>query len=78
MTFFERSNRVTSPYGYREITVNGRLQKETHRGHDVVPTNYAGEPVPESAWNVREVTGGTVKKIGYDRSRGNYVDIATE
>lgn len=51
--------------------------KETHRGQDIVPTRYAGEAVPESAWSVREVTGGKVLRVAYDKNRGNYVDIET-
>lgn len=77
MTPFERLNRITSPYGYREYIYNGKLVKETHRGYDIVPTQYPGEAVPESAWNVREVTGGIVLRIAYDNVRGNYVDIQT-
>ncbi|MDL2324070.1 M23 family metallopeptidase [Ruminococcaceae bacterium OttesenSCG-928-A16] len=73
MTPFKGLNRVTSPFGPR--TLNGR--RENHKGQDSVPTKYPGEPLPESAWQVREVTGGTVIRIGYDKSRGNYVDIRT-
>lgn len=78
MTPFEGTNRVTSPYGYREYFYGKRLIKEYHKGQDVVPTNYAGEAVPESAWNVREVTGGTVLRIASDAVRGQYVDVQTQ
>ena len=77
MTPFERMNRVTSPYGYREYFYQGRLVKETHRGQDIVPTRYPGEIVPESAWEVREVTGGSVLRILRDDVRGNYIDVQT-
>ncbi|MEG1406541.1 MAG: M23 family metallopeptidase [Ruthenibacterium sp.] len=78
MTAFEGVNRVTSPHGYREVWVRGKLQREVHRGHDIVPTRFAGEVVSESAWNVREVTGGVVLRIAYDKSRGNYIDVTTQ
>lgn len=77
MTPFAGTNRVTSPYGYREYWYNGKLVKETHRGQDIVPTKHAGEAVPESAWNVREVTGGKVLRVTSDSNRGKYVDIET-
>ena len=59
MTPFAGINRITSPYGYREYWYNGRLIKEHHKGQDIVPTQQAGQALPESAWNIREVTGGT-------------------
>lgn len=79
MTPFAGINRITSPYGYREYWYNGRLIKETHRGQDLVPTAQAGQALPESAWNVREVTGGTVvaASIGYNGGRGNLVKVQT-
>ena len=77
MTPFESTDRVTSPYGYRTITISGKTRRENHGGIDIVPTKYPGENVPESAWNVREVTGGKVIKISYDASRGNYIDVRT-
>lgn len=77
MTPFEKINRVTSAYGYREYYYQGQLVKETHRGIDVVPTKYAGEPVAEADWQVRECTGGTVLRISQDSSRGKYVDVQT-
>ncbi|MDL2214342.1 M23 family metallopeptidase [Clostridia bacterium OttesenSCG-928-O13] len=43
-----------------------------------MPTKYAGEPVPESAWNVRECTGGEVVRIAHDSARGHYVDVQTD
>lgn len=77
MTPFAGVNRVTSPYGNRTYINSGKTVREFHRGHDLVPTKYAGESVAESAWTVREVTGGTVIKIAYDKYRGNYVDVRT-
>lgn len=79
MTPFAGINRITSPYGYREYWYNGRLIKETHRGQDLVPTAQAGQALPESAWNVREVTGGAVvaASIGYNGGRGNLVKVQT-
>lgn len=77
MTPFAGTNRVTSAFGYREYTYNGKLIKEQHKGQDMVPTKYPGEGVAESAWNVREVTGGRVLRVASDSARGNYVDIET-
>jgi hypothetical protein len=77
MTPFAGINRVTSPYGWRTYTYNGKKITEMHRGQDIVPTRTAGEAVDESAWNVREVTGGVVLRISSDSSRGNYVDVQT-
>ena len=70
MTPFAGINRITSPYGYREYWYNGRLIKEHHKGQDIVPTQQAGRALPESAWNVRELTGGTVTAV-------SKTDIAT-
>lgn len=79
MTPFETINRITSPYGYREYVNKGKTIKENHKGQDSVPTKFPGEVVPESAWNVREVTGGTVKEtlLGYNGGRGNLVKVET-
>lgn len=80
MTPFSRLNRVTSAFGYREyINSAGKLIKEYHNGQDIVPTKYVGEVVPESAWNVREVTGGTVTEVstGYNAGRGSLVKVKT-
>lgn len=79
MTPFETTNRITSPYGYREYINKGKTIKENHKGQDSVPTKYPGEAVPESAWNVREVTGGSVKEalLGYNGGRGNLVKVQT-
>ena len=73
MTPFAGKNRVTSPYGWR--TIFGK--RELHRGVDSVPTAYPGEDLPESAWQVRECTGGTVLRVTSDQWRGNYVDVQT-
>ena len=79
MTPFAGINRITSPYGYREYWYNGRLIKEQHKGQDIVPTQQAGQALPESAWAVREVTGGTVTAVstGYNGGRGNLVKVQT-
>lgn len=79
MTPFETTNRVTSPYGYREYVNKGKTIKENHKGQDISPKKYVGETVPESAWSVREVTGGSVieKSIGYNSGRGNLVKVQT-
>ena len=47
MTPFAGINRITSPYGYREYWYNGRLIKEQHKGQDIVPTQQAGQALPE-------------------------------
>ena len=77
MTPFEKTNRITSPFGYREYWNKGKLIKEHHNGGDAVPTAYPGEALPANAWDFREVTGGVVAKIGYDIWRGKYVDVQT-
>ena len=73
------TNRVNIPFCWREYWNKGKLIKEHHNGQDIVPTRYAGEAVPESAWNVREVTGGTVQAVsaGYNAGRGTLVKVKT-
>ena len=77
MTPFAGINRITSPYGYREYWYNGRLIKEQHKGQDIVPTQQAGQALPESAWAVREVTGGTVTAVstGYTSFISKYLPL---
>lgn len=77
MTVFERLCRITSAFGRRSYVYQGKTIREDHKGIDLVPTRYAGEAVPESAWRVREVTGGKVLHIKRDNARGLYVDIET-
>lgn len=79
MTPFSGTNRVTSPYGYREYLNSGRLIKEFHHGEDVVCTKYAGEVVNDSDWDFREVTGAVVEEVsyGYNSGRGNLVKTKT-
>jgi murein DD-endopeptidase MepM/ murein hydrolase activator NlpD len=77
MTPFKGINRVTSTFGWRTYTYNGKEVQEFHRGQDVVPTKTPGEAVEESAWDVREVTGGVVLRIASDSARGLYVDVQT-
>lgn len=78
MTPFTGTNRITSPFGYREYWNKGRLVKEIHRGMDVVCTAFAGQAVAADAWTVREVTGGRVLRVAYDAQRGHYVDVQTQ
>ena len=75
MTPFAKENRVTSIFGYREFYLNGKLVKGQHYGIDAVEN----APASESDWNVREVTGGTVKEalLGYNGGRGNLVKVQT-
>lgn len=73
MTPFKTQNRVTSPFGWRTIFD----KREFHRGVDIVPTTRSGEMLPESAWLIREVTGGMVLRTAADQWRGNYVDVQT-
>lgn len=79
MTPFKGTNRVTSPFGYRTITINGKKVSEHHNGIDVVCTKYAGESVSSDAWDFREVTGGTVVEVstGYNSGRGTLVKVQT-
>ncbi len=77
MTVFERLCRITSAFGWRTYIYQGKTIRENHRGIDLVPTRYAGEAVDDSAWQVREVTGGKVLRIRQDSARGLYVDIET-
>lgn len=79
MTPFKGTNRITSPYGYREYWNSGRLVKEHHNGEDVVCTKYAGEVVNDSDWDFREVTGAVVEEVsyGYNSGRGNLVKTKT-
>lgn len=79
MTPFRGTNRITSPFGYRTITINGKKVSEHHNGIDVVCTKYAGEPVSDDAWDFREVTGGTVVEVStaYNSGRGTLVKVQT-
>lgn len=79
MTPFKGTNRVTSPFGYRTITINGKKVSEHHNGIDVVCTKYAGESVSGDAWDFREVTGGTVVEVstGWNSGRGTLVKVQT-
>lgn len=79
MTPFKGTNRVTSPFGYRTITINGKQVSEHHNGIDVVCTKYAGESVSADAWDFREVTGGTVIEVstGWNYGRGTLVKVQT-
>lgn len=79
MTPFKGTNRVTSPFGYRTITINGKKVSEHHNGIDVVCTKYPGESVSSDAWDFREVTGGTVVEVstGWNSGRGTLVKVQT-
>ena len=67
MTPFRGTNRVTSIFGTRTDPTTGK-PNVPHRGKD---------SVTDGDWTVREVTGGKVIRVGYDASRGNYIDIRT-
>ncbi len=67
MTPFASRNKITSPFGARTSPITGG--QEQHRGQDIT--------APDGNWQVRECTGGTVIRVGYDNSRGNYVDVRT-
>ena len=78
MTPFAGTNRVTSKTGRRTYEYpagSGKTVTDTHQGCDIVPTRYAGEALPESAWQVRETTGGTVQQVGYSAARGHFVCV---
>lgn len=79
MTPFKGTNRVTSPFGYRTITINGKKASEHHNGIDVVCTKYPGESVSSDVWDFREVTGGTVVEVstGWNSGRGTLVKVQT-
>lgn len=68
MTPFRDKNIVTSPFGPRQNPFGGGTQM--HRGVDSVTE-------PGGDWMVREATGGTVIRVQYDASRGNYIDVRT-
>ncbi len=71
MTPFSGENRVTSPYGMRTHPISGKRQM--HNGVDIVTSGA----YPGKGWEVREVTGGTVKAVTSDQWRGKYVDVQT-
>lgn len=78
MTPFADINRVTSTKGPRRYEYpagSGKYVKDEHLGDDSVPTRYPGEKLPESAWQVRETTGGTVIAVGYNNARGNFITV---
>ena len=79
MTPFKGTNRITSPFGYRTITINGKKVSEHHNGIDVVPTRYPGEDVAVDAWDFREVTGGKVVAVsaGWNAGRGTLIEVQT-
>lgn len=80
MTPFKGTNRITSPYGPRKYTNSaGKVISEHHNGIDVVCTKYAGEAVPDEAWDFRECTGGTVIAVSTDWNygRGTLVKVQT-
>lgn len=55
-----------SLFGPRTNPISGK--RENHRGRDITTTGD---------WTVRECTGGTVIRVGYDDSRGKYIDVRT-
>lgn len=80
MTPFKNTNRITSPYGPRKYTNSaGKVISEHHNGIDVVCTKYAGEAVPDEAWDFRECTGGKVIAVSTDWNygRGTLVKVET-
>lgn len=66
MTPFKGTNRVTSPYGYREYWYRGTYIKENHKGQDIVGDN---------SWDCRAIWDSqkVETSIGYNSGRGNMV-----
>ena len=63
ITYPLKSNKVTSPYGYRRDPITGK--QSWHNGLDLRAKN-------EPAYSMME---GIVEKIGYDSRSGNYVTL---
>ncbi len=63
--------KITSPYGMR--TLNG--VKKMHNGIDLVAKTASGGSATDY---ITAHTGGTVYKVGYDATSGNYIRIQTD